>query len=76
VLLSVLHVQVIHYMHDKYDYERVMMALHDTYVRRWVTGCELCLVDVSGASARLVLTIRHCSVLNDVAHELIAVAGV
>ncbi|WIA11450.1 hypothetical protein OEZ85_011567 [Tetradesmus obliquus] len=25
---------VIHYMHDKYDYERVQMALHDTYVRR------------------------------------------
>jgi formate C-acetyltransferase len=32
---------VIHYMHDKYDYERVQMALHDTYVRRWVPGCGL-----------------------------------
>jgi formate C-acetyltransferase len=21
-------------MHDKYDYERLQMALHDTYVRR------------------------------------------
>lgn len=25
---------VIHYMHDKYDYERLEMALHDTIVRR------------------------------------------
>lgn len=24
----------IHYMHDKYNYEKVQMALHDTYVRR------------------------------------------
>lgn len=25
---------VIHYMHDKYAYERIQMALHDTYLRR------------------------------------------
>jgi formate C-acetyltransferase len=25
---------VIHFMHDKYNYERIQMALHDTYVRR------------------------------------------
>ncbi|MBO5111009.1 MAG: formate C-acetyltransferase [Clostridia bacterium] len=26
---------IIHYMHDKYSYERLQMALHDKYVRRW-----------------------------------------
>ena len=25
----------IHYMHDKYSYERIQMALHDEYVHRW-----------------------------------------
>jgi formate C-acetyltransferase len=25
---------IIHYMHDKHNYERIQMALHDTYVRR------------------------------------------
>lgn len=25
---------IIHYMHDKYNYERIQMALHDTYVKR------------------------------------------
>ncbi|KXZ55137.1 hypothetical protein GPECTOR_3g288 [Gonium pectorale] len=25
---------IIHYMHDKYNYERIEMALHDTHVRR------------------------------------------
>ncbi len=27
---------VIHYMHDKYAYEKIQMALHDTEVRRWM----------------------------------------
>lgn len=27
---------VIHYMHDKYAYEKVQMALHDTDVKRWM----------------------------------------
>ena len=26
---------VIHYMHDKYSYERMQMALHDEHVHRW-----------------------------------------
>ena len=26
---------IIHYMHDKYCYERMQMALHDKQVRRW-----------------------------------------
>ncbi len=26
---------IIHYMHDKYSYERLQMALHDAEVRRW-----------------------------------------
>ncbi|MBP3494806.1 MAG: formate C-acetyltransferase [Clostridia bacterium] len=26
---------IIHYMHDKYSYERLQMALHDKNVRRW-----------------------------------------
>ena len=25
----------IHYMHDKYSYERIQMALHDAHVKRW-----------------------------------------
>jgi formate C-acetyltransferase len=27
---------IIHFMHDKYNYERVQMALHDSKVRRWL----------------------------------------
>ena len=27
---------IIHYMHDKYSYERLQMALHDKEVRRWL----------------------------------------
>ncbi|MCQ4833358.1 pyruvate formate lyase family protein, partial [Hungatella sp. SL.1.14] len=27
---------IIHYMHDKYSYERVQMALHDKKVTSWV----------------------------------------
>ena len=27
---------IIHYMHDKYCYERIQMALHDKQVKRWV----------------------------------------
>ncbi|HOG51810.1 MAG TPA: pyruvate formate lyase family protein, partial [Lentisphaeria bacterium] len=28
---------VIHYMHDKYAYEKIQMALHDTWVRRFMS---------------------------------------
>ena len=27
---------IIHYMHDKYCYEKIQMALHDTYVDRFM----------------------------------------
>lgn len=27
---------IIHYMHDKYDYERIELALHDTYITRFI----------------------------------------
>jgi hypothetical protein len=27
---------IIHYMHDRYDYERLEMALHDTFIRRFI----------------------------------------
>ena len=26
---------IIHYMHDKYSYERIQLALHDAHVKRW-----------------------------------------
>jgi formate C-acetyltransferase len=49
---------VIHYMHDKYNYERVEMALHDTHVRR------LLAFGVSGLSvaADSLSAIRHARV--------------
>ena len=28
-------INAIHYMHDKYSYERIQMALHDEHVHRW-----------------------------------------
>ena len=30
---------IIHYMHDKYSYERIQMALHDAHVTRWFATC-------------------------------------
>ena len=52
----------IHYMHDKYCYERVQMALHDAEVKRWfatgVAGLSIVADSLSAIKNATVKTIR------------------
>ena len=53
---------VIHYMHDKYSYERIQMALHDAHVTRWfatgVAGLSIVADSLSAIKYAKVKTIR------------------
>ncbi|MBQ2642499.1 MAG: formate C-acetyltransferase [Eubacterium sp.] len=53
---------VIHYMHDKYCYERIQMALHDAKVTRWfatgVAGLSIVADSLSAIKYAKVKTIR------------------
>ncbi|MDO4273402.1 MAG: formate C-acetyltransferase [Eubacteriales bacterium] len=53
---------VIHYMHDKYSYERVQMALHDKKVTRWfatgIAGLSVVADSLSAIKYAKVKTIR------------------
>ncbi len=53
---------IIHYMHDKYSYERVQMALHDKKVTRWfatgIAGLSVVADSLSAIKYAKVKTVR------------------
>ncbi len=53
---------VIHYMHDKYSYERIQMALHDKKVTRWfatgIAGLSVVADSLSAIKYAKVKTVR------------------
>ena len=53
---------IIHYMHDKYCYERLQMALHDKHVRRWfatgIAGMSVVADSLSAIKYAKVKTVR------------------
>ena len=54
---------IIHYMHDKYSYERIQMALHDAHVKRWfatgVAGLSVVKLKLSETKTELLLIMRQ-----------------
>lgn len=53
---------IIHYMHDKYSYERIQLALHDAHVKRWfatgVAGLSVVADSLSAIKYAKVKTVR------------------
>ena len=53
---------IIHYMHDKYCYERIQMALHDKHVHRWfatgIAGLSVVADSLSAIKYAKVKTVR------------------
>ena len=54
---------VIHYMHDKYAYEKIQMALHDKHVHRWfatgIAGLSVVADSLSAIRYAKVRTVRN-----------------